>query len=30
MDAHTVSTILEEVPESNESLRSVIDSGDKE
>ena len=30
MDARTVSTILEEVAESNESLRGVIDSGDKE
>lgn len=29
MDARTVSTILEEVAESNESLRGVIDSGDK-
>ena len=30
MDARTVSTILEEVAESNESLRGVIDSDDKE
>ena len=30
MDARTVNTILEEVAESNESLRSIIDSGDKE